>query len=141
MSIIQRVIDSSIRLIYELKLTIPQLRVFADYLGVNLKGCLYLKSEIVKWIVKGSLGAELRAKRMRRIIENRRQKMFKEESVKRWESFEAELQVLVDRVRYERDYARFFDANDKHNIYLLLDALAKAHRTSESAIRSLRITL
>ena len=62
MSIIQRVIDSSIRLIYELKLTIPQLRVFADYLGVNLKGCLYLKSEIVKWIVKGSLGAELRAR-------------------------------------------------------------------------------
>ena len=67
--------------------------------------------------------------------------MLKEESVKRWESFEAELQVLVDRVRYERDYARFFDANDKHNISSLLDALAKAHRTSESAIRSLRITL
>lgn len=67
--------------------------------------------------------------------------MFKEESIKRWESLEAELQRLVDKVRYERDYARFFDANDKHNIYLLLDALANAHRTSESALHSLRITL
>ena len=46
-----RTIDDGIRLIEELKLTIPQIRAFAEYLGVCLSGCKYLKAEIVRRLV------------------------------------------------------------------------------------------
>ncbi|MBQ7154981.1 MAG: hypothetical protein IJR85_05445 [Synergistaceae bacterium] len=55
-----RSIQEGIALIGELKLTIPKIREFARYLGVRLKGCRYLKAEIVRWLINGSLGAKLR---------------------------------------------------------------------------------
>ncbi|MBQ7732487.1 MAG: helix-turn-helix domain-containing protein [Synergistaceae bacterium] len=58
-------------LIAELKLTIPKIMEFAKYLGVRLKGCKYLKSEIVRWVVNGSLGAKLRAEKWLKFISER----------------------------------------------------------------------
>ncbi len=50
-------------LIAELKLTIPKIMEFAKYLGVRLKGCKYLKAEIVRWVVRASLRARLTAEK------------------------------------------------------------------------------
>ena len=46
-----RSIDDGIRLIDDLRLTIPQIRAFAEYLGVCLSGCRYIKAEIIKRLV------------------------------------------------------------------------------------------
>ena len=40
-----------IKFIHELKLTVPAIRELADYMGISLTGCRYLKSEIIKWLV------------------------------------------------------------------------------------------
>ena len=60
-------IDEGKRLIADLKLTIPQIREFAKYLGVNLSGCKYLKTEIVKRLLYASLGAKLRAEALLKV--------------------------------------------------------------------------
>ena len=54
-------IQDGTKLLADLKLTIPKIREFARYLGVRLRGCRYLKSEIVRWVINASLGAKLRA--------------------------------------------------------------------------------
>ena len=46
-----RSIDDGVGLISELRLTIPQIRAFAEFLGVCLSGCKYIKAEIVKRLV------------------------------------------------------------------------------------------
>lgn len=66
-------IDEGKRLVADLKLTIPQIREFARYLGVNLCGCKYLKSEIVRWLINASLGAKLRAEALLKIIKAKRE--------------------------------------------------------------------
>ena len=47
--------DEGIKLINELKLTIPVIRELADYMGISLTGCKYLKSEIIRWLVNGAI--------------------------------------------------------------------------------------
>ena len=66
-----RSVDDGIRLIADLKLTIPKIRAFAKYLGVKLRGCKYLKAEIVRWLINGSLGAWLRAEKLREVMNER----------------------------------------------------------------------
>ena len=56
-----RCIQEGTQLLSDLSLTIPKLREFARYLGIRLRGCRYLKSEIVRWVINASLGAKLRA--------------------------------------------------------------------------------
>lgn len=64
-------IQEGMKLIADLKLSIPQIREFAKYLGVKLRGCKYLKAEIVRWLVNASLGAWLRAKTLQEVINER----------------------------------------------------------------------
>ena len=64
-----RSIQEGTELIAELRLTIPKIKEFAKYLGVRLAGCKYLKAEIVRWMINGSLGARLRANALRQILE------------------------------------------------------------------------
>ncbi|MBQ7155507.1 MAG: hypothetical protein IJR85_08155 [Synergistaceae bacterium] len=68
-----RSIQEGTRLIAELKLTIPKIREFARYLGVRLKGCRYLKGEIVRWLINASLGAKLRACALMRTAEEKKE--------------------------------------------------------------------
>lgn len=58
-------IQEGIKLIADLKLTIPKIMEFAKYLGVSLSGCKYLKAEIVRWLIEGSLGNWLKAERIK----------------------------------------------------------------------------
>ena len=45
-------IQEGTQLIADLKLTIPKIRAFAEYLGIDLRGCVYLKAEMVKRFLK-----------------------------------------------------------------------------------------
>ena len=67
-----RSVDEGIRLIANLKLTITEIRAFAEYLGVRLRGCKYLKAEIVRWLINASLGAKFRAETLYKILRERK---------------------------------------------------------------------
>ncbi len=64
-----RSIQEGTKLIADLKLTIAKIRVFARYLGVRLRGCKFLKAEIVRWVINASLGAKLRAEAILREVQ------------------------------------------------------------------------
>ena len=68
-----RSVKEGVQLIADLKLTIPKIREFARYLGVRLKGCRYLKAEIVRWIINASLGAKLRAKALMMAVQEKKE--------------------------------------------------------------------
>lgn len=50
-------VQEGIQVITNLKLTVFKILAFAEYLGVSLSGCEYVKSEIVKRLVERSLEA------------------------------------------------------------------------------------
>ena len=58
-----RSIQEAEDLFAELKLTIPKIMEFAKYLGVGLKGCKYLKAEIIRRVINASLGVRLTARK------------------------------------------------------------------------------
>lgn len=64
-----RSIQEGTQLIADLRLTIPKIRAFARYLGVRLRGCKYLKAEIVRWVINASLGAKLRASALMQAVQ------------------------------------------------------------------------
>lgn len=64
-----RSIEEGTQLIADLRLTIPKIQAFAKYLGVSLKGCRYLKAEIVKWLINASLGSKLRANALMKAVQ------------------------------------------------------------------------
>ena len=70
-----RSIQEGIQLIADLRLTIPKIMALAGYLGVRLKGCRYIKAEIVRWVINASLGARFRAAVMLWRLQERRQAM------------------------------------------------------------------
>ena len=51
-------IQEGTQLIADLKLTIPKIRAFAEYLGIDLRGCVYLKAEIVKRFLEDFFGID-----------------------------------------------------------------------------------
>ncbi|MBQ3447068.1 MAG: hypothetical protein IJG37_05435 [Synergistaceae bacterium] len=68
-----RSIQEGTQLIADLRLTIPKIMAFAKYLGVRLKGCKYLKAEIVRWVISASLGARLRADTVMKAVRVRKE--------------------------------------------------------------------
>ena len=62
-------IQEGVQLIADLRLTIPKIKAFARYLGVSLRGCKYLKAEIVRWLINASLGAKLRASALMKVVQ------------------------------------------------------------------------
>ena len=68
-----RSIQEGTQLIADLKLTIPKIMEFARYLGVRLRGCRYLKAEIVRWIINASLGAKLRADALMKVLQEKQE--------------------------------------------------------------------
>lgn len=68
-----RSIQEGIKLIADLKLTIPKIRTFAKYLGVKMTGCKYLKAEIVRWLINASLGAWLRADALMKVLQGKKE--------------------------------------------------------------------
>ena len=62
-----------VKLIADLKLTIPKIREFSRYLGVRLRGCKYLKAEIVRWVINASLGAKLRACTLMKAVQEKKE--------------------------------------------------------------------
>lgn len=66
-------VQEGTQLIADLKLTIPKIREFARYLGVRLRGCKYLKAEIVRWVINASLGAKLRACTLMKVLHEKKE--------------------------------------------------------------------
>ena len=64
-----KTIQEGTQLIADLRLTIPKIKAFARYLGVRLRGCRYLKAEIVRWLINVSLGAKLRASALMKAVQ------------------------------------------------------------------------
>ena len=90
-------------LIAELKLTIPQLREFAKYLGVKLSGCKYLKAEIVRWLLNASLGAKLRASRILALVWALRIKKIIRKGMRTTQMNKQELLTRIRNLRRELD--------------------------------------
>ena len=85
-------------LIAELRLTIPKIMEFAKYLGVKLKGCKYLKAEIVRWLIEASLGAKLRAEKWLKFVIKRGIKMTKNEIFSSIRALRRELDELESKI-------------------------------------------
>ena len=68
-----RSIQEGTQLIADLRLTVPKIMALAKYLGVSLKGCRYLKAEIVRWVIGASLGARLRADAVMKAAQERKE--------------------------------------------------------------------
>ena len=64
-----RNVEEGMKLIADLKLTIPKIMEFAKYLNVKLSGCKYLKAEIVRRLINASLGAKLRVEAWLRFVQ------------------------------------------------------------------------
>lgn len=69
-----RNIQKYYHLIADLKLTIPQIRDFARYLGIRLRGCRYLKVEIVCWLINASLDSKLRSNMLVNVVREKKRR-------------------------------------------------------------------
>ena len=68
-----RNIEEGVKLIADLKLTIPKLMEFAKYLKVKLSGCKYLKAEIIRRLINASLGVKLMTDALLKIVEAKKE--------------------------------------------------------------------
>ena len=68
-----KTIQEGTQLIADLRLTIPKIKAFARYLGIRLRGCRYLKAEIVRWVINASLGAKLRADALMKAVHEKQE--------------------------------------------------------------------
>ena len=70
-----RSIQEGTQLIADMRLTIPKIREFARYMRVRLRGCRYLKAEIVRWLINASLGAKLRADALMKAVREKKEEV------------------------------------------------------------------
>ena len=116
-----KTIQEGIQLIADLKLTIPKIRAFAKYLRVKLRGCKYLKAEIVRWLINASLGARLRANELRKVFK-RKQEVHHERLFPNKENqsygFCVRSQQAVRRILGAAKYLRYRRYSDVHSWFV-----------------------